>query len=138
MSRSAFKDGTPRDEPAHKRYCVLSNRTCEGYLPMVRNEAQTIAKHLKDCSVIGIAEVRRRLDQCAEYPVHIECRAANDLEYIGGGGLLLKGLAQRVEQTSVLDCDHRLTGEVADQIDLLLRKRADFLPVDGYGAKHFL
>ena len=47
-------------------------------------------------------------------------RAADDLEHVGGRGLLLQGLAQIigtvpnfVEQADVLDGDHRLIGKVA-------------------------
>jgi hypothetical protein len=43
-----WADRTPCNAPTHKRYCELSKRTGGGDLPMMRDEAQTIAKHLKD------------------------------------------------------------------------------------------
>ena len=39
--------------------------------------------------------------------------------------------AQLVEQTRVLDGDHGLSGEIRDQLDLLVAERADLLAVDG-------
>ncbi len=54
------------------------------------------------------------------------------LKYVGGGGLLLQQLLQvvgarlhLVEQTHVLDRDHRLVGEGGDQLDLLIGERLD-------------
>ena len=44
--------------------------------------------------MLGIAQPRSRLDQRIEHGLQIECRAADDLEHVGGGGLLLQQLAQ--------------------------------------------
>jgi hypothetical protein len=54
--------------------------------------------------------------------LEIETRAANDLEYLGGGCLLLKRFAQLVEQPRVLDGDHGLIGKGLEQSDLSLRE----------------
>jgi hypothetical protein len=48
LNRSPVDDGTPVNAPTHKWYGVLSDRATQGNLPMVGDEAQTIAKHLKD------------------------------------------------------------------------------------------
>ena len=55
---------------------------------------------------------------------------ADDLEHLGGRGLLLQRLGQiararlhLVEQPHVLDRDHRLVGEGRDQLDLLVGER---------------
>ena len=61
---------------------------------------------------IRLAQARGRLDQRVEHRLQIERRAADDLEHVGGGGLLLQGFAQLVEQPRVLDGDDRLGGEV--------------------------
>ena len=53
----------------------------------------------------------------------VEGRAADHLEHVGGGGLLLQQLAQFAEQPRVLDGDHGLVGEVVDELDLLIRER---------------
>jgi hypothetical protein len=62
VDRSPLDDGTPCDETAHKRYRELSDRAWCGYLPMVCDEAQSIAKHLKDRRVMRIAQARCGLD----------------------------------------------------------------------------
>ena len=61
-------------------------------------------------------------------------RAADHLEHVGGGGLLLQRLAQLVEQAGVLDRDDGLGGEVLHQLDLLVGERAHLLAVDDDGA----
>jgi len=61
---------------------------------MLRDEAQTIAKHLKDRGVICIAQARCGLDQRIEYSLHVECRPADDLQNIGSGRLLFEGFRQ--------------------------------------------
>ncbi len=78
------------------------------------------------------AQRLRGLGQRGEHRFQVEGRAADDLEHIGGRGLLLQGfaeivgaLAQFVEQAGVLDGDHRLIGEAGDQIDLLVGKRRE-------------
>ena len=59
-------------------------------------------------------------DQSFENRLEIEGRAADNLEHVGGGSLLLERLAQLVEQARVLDGDDRLGGEILDQLDLLV------------------
>ena len=44
--------------------------------------------------------------------LQIEGRSADDLEHVGGGGLLLQRFAQLVEQAGVLDGDDGLGGEI--------------------------
>jgi hypothetical protein len=44
---------------------------------------------------------------------------------------IFRSLTQFVEKTCVLDGDNGLSGEVSDQLNLLVRKWADFLTVDG-------
>ena len=61
---------------------------------------------------IRFAKPGGRLDQRVEHRLQIERRAADDLEHVGGGGLLLERFAQLVEQARVLDGDDGLRGEV--------------------------
>ena len=70
----------------------------------------------------------------SEHRLQIEGRAADDLEHVGGRGLLLQRFAQLVEQARVLDGDDGLGGEIRDQLDLLVGERAHLLAVDGDGA----
>ena len=65
-----------------------------------------------------------------EHRLQIEGRAADHLEHVGGGGLLLQRFAQLVEQARVLDGDDRLGGEVRHQLDLLVGERPHLLAVD--------
>ena len=69
-------------------------------------------------------------DQRVEHRLQIEGRAADDLEHVGGGGLLLERFAQLVEQARVLDGDDGLVGEVRHQLDLLVGERAHLLPIE--------
>src|SRR5262245_39702454 len=80
--------------------------------------------------VVGAAQVASRFNERLQYRLEIEGRAADDLEHIGGGGLLLQRFAQLVrarlhlvEQPHVLDRDHRLVGEGVDQLYFLVTER---------------
>ena len=69
---------------------------------------------------IGLAQARRRFDQRIEHGLQIEGRAADHLEHVGGGGLLLRAIAQLVEQAGILDGDDGLGGEVLEKLDLFV------------------
>src|SRR5262245_59497205 len=71
---------------------------------------------------IGLAQARRRFHQRLKHSLEIECRPADDLQHVGGRGLLLERFAQLVEQTCVLYRDHGLRSKVLDQVDLLIGK----------------
>src|SRR5262249_37260022 len=58
-------------------------------------------------------------------------RTADDLQHLGGCGLLLQRLAQLVEQAGVLDGDDGLVGEALEQLDLLVGERLNSLAIDG-------
>src|SRR3984893_3402171 len=49
---------------------------------------------LPDHCLFCIAKHGRRLDQPAKHGLEIECRSADHLEHVGGGGLLLQRLAE--------------------------------------------
>src|SRR5262249_42471840 len=68
----------------------------------------------RNVSDVGLAKSDRRFDQRVEHGLQIESRPADDLEHIGGGGMLLQRFAQLVEQARVLDGDDGLSGEVLD------------------------
>jgi hypothetical protein len=59
MDRSSIHNSAASHPTAHKRYRELSNRTCEGYVAMVRDQAETFAKHLIDPRVVRIAQASR-------------------------------------------------------------------------------
>jgi hypothetical protein len=90
-----------------------------------------------DVHDIRFAQSRGRLDKRIEHRLQIECRAADNLEHVGRGGLLLqrftqivRALTQLVEQPSILDGDDGLAGEIGEQGDLLVGERTNFLAID--------
>ncbi|HEX8809782.1 MAG TPA: hypothetical protein VF760_12395, partial [Xanthobacteraceae bacterium] len=91
---------------------------------------QTITHKAEDGYVISAAEPPGALDQRVKHRLQIEGRAANDLEHVGRGGLLLKRLAQFAEQARVLNRDDSLIREMLDQLDLPVSERLDLLTID--------
>ena len=73
-------------------------------------------------------------DEGLQHGLQIECRAADDLEHVGGGGLLLQRFAQFAEQPRVLDGDDGLGGEILHQRDLLVGEWTNLLAENGNGA----
>jgi hypothetical protein len=65
--------------------------------------------------------------------LQIERRAADDLQDVGGGRLLLQRFTQLAEQPRVLNGDNRLRGKVLNQFDLLVGERPDLPPVYSEG-----
>jgi hypothetical protein len=77
--------------------------------------------------------------------LQVERRAADNLEHVGRGGLLLErfreigcALPQLIEQLQFVDRDHGLIGEISDQLDLLFTECPNLSPVDGDRADEFL
>ena len=75
---------------------------------------------LKQPGVIRVAQPGRRLDQCVEHGLQVEGRAADDLKYIGGGGLLLQRFTQLIQQPRILDGDDGLRRKTLHQLDLFI------------------
>jgi hypothetical protein len=78
------------------------------------------------------AQSRRVLHEGVQHRLEIKRRAADDLQDLGGGGLLLQcltqlgvALLQLLEQAGVLDGDHRLVRERLQQRGLLVREWTD-------------
>src|SRR5262249_17132582 len=99
--------------------------------PMRRHKMVVRSFLTSDRRYIRLTKLGGRFDQRVEHGFEIEGRAADDLEHVSSGGLLLQGLAQLVEQTGVFDGDDGLGGKIADQLDLLVGERSDLLAVDG-------
>src|SRR5262245_60427193 len=103
---------------------MLSNpRMRFGGIAVAGDPAEEFTPALEEPGMVGLTEPRCRLDQSIEDRLQIESRAADDLEHIGGGGLLLEGFAQLIEQARVLDGDNRLCREVLHHLDLFVRER---------------
>jgi hypothetical protein len=80
----------------------------------------------KDEPLLGGAKLGRVLDQSVENRLKLERRAADHLEHVCGGGLLLQRFAELVKQPHVLDRDYRLVGKRGDQLNLLVGEWAHF------------
>ena len=91
MNDFAFKQGAPRCCSTVDSSWV----TCEelGVFPgesIARFVVESFALRSTYDNRVRLAKARRRLDQCVEHRLQIEGRAADDLEHVGGGGLLLE------------------------------------------------
>ena len=82
------------------------------------------------CAEACFAEVRRIGKKSAEHGRELAGRTGDHLKDFRCGRLLLERFAQLAEQPRVLDGDHRLRGEVLDQLDLLVGERPNLLPVN--------
>jgi hypothetical protein len=63
------------------------------------------------------------VEDFVEHRRRVGHRAADHLQHFSRGGLLLKRLLRLVEESHVLNCDHRLVGERLHELDLRRRKR---------------
>src|SRR5262249_60113230 len=86
----------------------------------------------KNVAVLSAAQSGSVLDQRLQDGLQVEGGAADNLEHLGGGCLLLQRFGQLAvagfdlqEQPYVLDGDDGLVGEGPDQLDLPLRDRLD-------------
>src|SRR5262245_53741405 len=98
-----------------------------------RNVPEYIAFVEQQVAEAGLADANGVLKHSLEHWLQFAGRAADDLQHVGGSGLLLQrfreivgALAQLIEQPCILDGDHRLAGEVLDQIDLLFGEKTHF------------
>src|SRR6516225_6517791 len=70
-----------------------------------------IGKHV---TVSRLAEPDRSLEHRVEDRGEVAGRGIDDLQYLGGRGLLLQGLARFGDQPRVFHRDHRLRGKVLE------------------------
>src|ERR1700731_946656 len=113
MNRSSFErspsgncSGTNRDRMTLHVLIEVGRDT------MARDDFIRLAFWTTDDCGVGLPQAMRRFDQGIEHSLQVEGRAADDLEHVGGGCLLLQRLAQvarsrlpLVEQARVLDGD---------------------------------
>src|SRR5262245_54029139 len=88
-----------------------------------------LAFWLPNVCIFRFAQPSIRLQGRVQDDLHVKRRPADDLEDLGGGGLLLKRFTQLIEQPCVLDGDDGLCGEILNQLDLLVGEQPDFLTV---------
>src|SRR5262249_7646112 len=128
-----------QDPPRHYTSVDSSRVTCNELGKFVRDpvgrlEVEGSAFRSTQDYGVCLAQLCRRFDQRVEHRLQIEGRAADDLEHVGGGGLLLQRFPQLVEQARILDGDDGLVRKVRNYFDLLVGERPDLLTVDDNGA----
>ncbi len=115
---------------------------------MLGHEVDEFAVEPEDRAKLCVAQSRRPFGDHVENRLQIGRRARDDAENVVGRGLLLQRFGERlvarlhlVEQTNVLDGDHRLVGEGLQQRDLLVAEGPDLgapddQDADGFSAAH--
>src|SRR5262249_3036312 len=86
-----------------------------------------VVPQVDEC-LVGLAQVGRGCDQRVENGLQVECRAANDLEHVGGGGLLLIHLLHLLAglpQSRTEDFD-----ELEAHVRIVAEKWSEVLPLD--------
>ena len=94
------------------------------------DEVQSVTVPAIDISKLGVADADGVLQHGFEHRLKIAGRAADNLEHLRRGRLLVQRFGQlpralllRLEQSRVLNGDDGLVGEGLDQLDLLLGER---------------
>src|SRR6266403_2122257 len=130
-----FKHGSPGDRTSTRRnrvsfhvFPVLGRIAIRGEMFEKLSHWARYGRHVR------LAQSRRGFDQRVEHRLQIECRAADDLEHVSGGRLLLQRFPQLGEQARVLDGNYSLSSEVGEQFNLLGGKGSHFLAVNGESA----
>ena len=130
VNHRALQQCAPGRGPAGERNRMLLHESHEfaGVL-VAGGKPQQIAVGPHNGAHIRLAKPGRRLDQRVKYRLQVEGRAADHLEHVGSGSLLLQRFAQIVgapaqliQQPRVLDGDDRLVGERRHQVDLFRGK----------------
>src|SRR6516165_3531333 len=88
-------------------------------------------KHAKS----DLAQAHGLFEHSVEHRREIAGRTVDDLQYLGGRGLLLQSLPRLGNEPRVLHRDHRLRGEILQQRDLLVAERPYLLAVNNHCAK---
>ena len=118
----------------HKRSSTITTLSAAGEI-IDRRRLREVNSEMKRRDLrpmqVRDAEPDGRFDQRIEHRLEIEGRAADDLEDVGGGGLLLERLVELTiarrqlgEQTDILDSNDGLSGECFQQLDLPLREKS--------------
>jgi hypothetical protein len=104
---------------------------------MCRHGAEVLAVIGHQSSVRRAAEGVRLFQYRVEHRGKLSGRGINDLQHLGGCGLLLQGLARFGQEPRVLHRDDRLCREVLQQRDLLVGEGTHLLPKDVKRADQF-
>ena len=97
---------------------------------------EEFAEPQENYAVVRAAQIDRRTHERPQDGRQIERRAADDLQHIGGGGLLFQRLLGLVEEAHIVDRDRRLIGERPEQAHIFLSEGPDPLARRRYQADH--
>src|SRR5262245_23662401 len=128
----AFEQRAPDGTLASRRIARALGLVLKGGRKLIGrlHPEKAVASWTSNTPHIGLAQFCRRLDQGIEHSLQVEGRAADDLEHVGGGSLLLQrfreivsALAQFVKQSRVFNSNDCLGREGLEQRNLLVGKR---------------
>jgi len=102
------------------------------------NHAEAVSVAEIEIAELCLAKSHGVLQHRLEHRLQLAGRARNDLQHIGGRGLLRQRLAQLVKQARVLDGDEGLRSEVLEKLDLLVVERSDLLAVNDNRTDRFV
>src|SRR5262249_47641580 len=102
----------------------FSGKSVAGYLAVHFTELAVDRSHF------GFAQPGCRLDQRIENNLKIKSGAADDLQHIRSGGLLLQLFAQFIQQPCILNRDDGLIGKILPQRNLFVGEWGNFCPID--------
>src|SRR5262249_12433942 len=120
MDRPALQRGAAGDRAAGGGERIAPDPILELTRPaVIGGYPVKLAVALKNKRLFGLTQVRRRLDQRVEDRLQIERRSADELEYVGSGGLLLQRLAQLVWKKGVLGSDDGLGGGNRNDVNVI-------------------
>jgi hypothetical protein len=91
-----------------------------------RHNPESVSIVQIECAELGVAKLCSVGEHCLEHRLQFTGRRADDLEYIGSGGLLLEGFAQLIEEADVFDGNHSLVGKSLSEFDLLIGERLNY------------
>src|SRR5262245_41102186 len=104
----------------------------DGYGTKMSAPSQNVTLAESQSYVFNPTNPGSAFDDGVEHRLHVRRRATDNAEHFGGGRLVLQGLPQfgialldLLEQSYVLDRDHRLVGEGLEKGDLLFRERTN-------------
>src|SRR6516225_4776268 len=126
MNALALKRDAPRERiPSRRNWTAFDKFSKLLRKSTTSPETICFAFTRMDERTIGLTQPCGRLDEGVQHRLQIERRPADDLEHIGGGGLLLqrfgkviRALTQRVDQAHVVNCDDGLIGKCPEERDL--------------------
>src|SRR5262249_37726759 len=138
LNRPTLKDGAADDGTAtHFERMTLHEPLDLGRLPEICDLSIHATLLSVDRSHVRVAQSDSRFDERIKHPLQVEGRTADDLEHVGGGGLLRKRFTQLVKQARVLDGNDRLISEALHQINLLVGERLHLGAEDHENADRF-